>query len=189
MNTPKPNAAPAEVRPTKGELRAALIANDNVQRDILMRVKQGPGYVVHYLDYIQRQLERVGARNHDLLSDTDTTRGFTINVPALPPIAIESMEPDTDAPPDKLPAGYDYKEQKSAIFSEAGQRMFLKIRDHTKELLAKAGAVRCQEMMAGAGGGDSWNMLACVDRLVELGEIREIPQERCAWEHRVFVLR
>lgn len=84
---------------------------------------------------------------------------------------------------------YDYQEQKSAIFSEAGQRMFLKIRDHTKELLAKAGAVRCQEMMAGAGGGDSWNMLACVDRLVELGEIREIPQERCAGQDRVFVLR
>jgi hypothetical protein len=84
---------------------------------------------------------------------------------------------------------YDYQEQKSAIFSEAGQRMFLKIRDHTKELLAKAGAVRCQEMMAGAGGGDSWNMLACVDRLVELGEIQEIPQERCAGQDRVFVLR
>lgn len=89
MNTTKPNAAP-EVWPTKGELRAALIDNDNVLRDILMRVKQGPGYIVHYLDYIQRQLERVGARNHDLLSDTDTARGFTINVPALPPIAIES---------------------------------------------------------------------------------------------------
>lgn len=84
---------------------------------------------------------------------------------------------------------YDYQEQKSAIFSDAGQRMFLKIRDHAKELLEKAGAVRCQEMMAGAGGGDSWNMLACVDRLVELGEIREIPQERCAGQDRVFVLR
>ena len=84
---------------------------------------------------------------------------------------------------------YDYQEQKSAIFSEAGQRMFLRIRDHTKELLAKAGAARCQEIMAGAGGGDLWNMLACIDRLVELGEIREIPQERCAGQDRVFVLR
>lgn len=82
---------------------------------------------------------------------------------------------------------YDYQEQRSVIFSDVGQRMFLKIRDHTKELLAQAGAARCQEMMAGAGGGDSWNMLACIDRLVELGEIREISQERCTTQNRIFV--
>lgn len=84
---------------------------------------------------------------------------------------------------------YEYHEQKSAIFSDSGQRMFIKIRDHTKELLAKAGAARCQEIMNGAGGGDSWRMLACIDRLVELGEIREIKQYQCAGQHRVFVLR
>jgi hypothetical protein len=65
--------------------------------------------------------------------------------------------------------------------------MFLKIRDRTKELLAIAGAARCKEMMAGAGGGDSWDMLACIDRLVELGEIREIPQDHCAGQDLIFV--
>jgi len=82
---------------------------------------------------------------------------------------------------------YDYNEQKSAIFSESGQRMFLRIRDHTKVLLGKAGAARCSEIMNGAGGGDSWHMMACVDRLVELGEIREIHQDRCAGQERIFV--
>jgi hypothetical protein len=39
-----------------------------------------------------------------------------------------------------------------------------------------------------AGIGDSWQRIACVDRLVELGEIREItnPNE-VAGQHRIFV--
>lgn len=82
---------------------------------------------------------------------------------------------------------YNYEEQKSAIFTEDGQRMFLKIRDHAQDLLKKAGAARMQELMSGAGSGDSWDMLACVDRLVELGELREVPQGRVAGQHRVFV--
>jgi len=66
---------------------------------------------------------------------------------------------------------YDYKTQRKAIFTENGQIMFLAIRDKAKELLAVAGAFREDHVTAGCGGGDSWDMLACVDRLVELGEI------------------
>lgn len=84
---------------------------------------------------------------------------------------------------------YNYEDQKQNLFTDEGQRMFLRIRDRAKELLAQSGAARCQELMAGAGGGDSWIMLACVDRLVELGEIREIPQVQCAGQHRIFVFR
>jgi len=81
---------------------------------------------------------------------------------------------------------YNYKDEKTAVFTDAGQRMFLRVRDFAAKALALAGAVRCQELMGAAGGGDSWTMLACVDRLVELGELREIRQE-CAGQHRVFV--
>lgn len=35
--------------------------------------------------------------------------------------------------------------------------------------------------------GDSWLLLACVDRLVELGELREIPQTHTAGQDRIFV--
>lgn len=92
MNTPKPNAAPAEVRPTKGELRAALIDNDNVLRDIRMRIQATDA---DFRDYILSQMERVTKRNHDLLCDCAGRKAIqhTINVPALvagPPIAIES---------------------------------------------------------------------------------------------------
>jgi hypothetical protein len=35
--------------------------------------------------------------------------------------------------------------------------------------------------------GDTWLHLACVDRLVDLKEIKEITNENVAGQHRVFV--
>jgi hypothetical protein len=81
---------------------------------------------------------------------------------------------------------YSYETQRANIFTEEGQRLFLAIRDRADSLLKQAGAARLQEVISG-NSGDSWDMLACVDRLVELGELREISQERCAGQYRVFV--
>lgn len=80
---------------------------------------------------------------------------------------------------------YNYEEEKKEVFTERGQVMFLKIRDTVQALIKKAGCVRMQEAI-GEVTGSSWTMLACVDRLVELGELREIPQDDCAG-HRIFV--
>ena len=82
---------------------------------------------------------------------------------------------------------YVYKDLKSRLFSDEGQRMLLKVRDFVQDALKKTGAVRMQEAIAAAGGGDSWTMLACVDRLVELGEIKEVTDGDVAAQHRVFV--
>lgn len=81
---------------------------------------------------------------------------------------------------------YIYAEQREAIFTDQGQRLFLKIKKRADDLLSSAGAFRMQEAIQG-NAGDSWLRLACVDRLVELGEIREIHQLSCAGQHRVFV--
>lgn len=81
--------------------------------------------------------------------------------------------------------GYDYATERPAIFTEHGQIMFLKIRDNVDILIAKAGAVRMAEIMMGVTG-DSWEMLACVDRLVELGELREVTSQSVAGQHRIF---
>lgn len=82
---------------------------------------------------------------------------------------------------------YDYATQKPHIFTEEGQVMFLKIRDTAKALIAKAGVARFDKMIAGCTG-DSWDMLACADRLVEIGEIHEIPNTKSrAGQHRVFI--
>lgn len=82
---------------------------------------------------------------------------------------------------------YRYEDIKPLLFNDEGQRMFLRVRDGVHNRLAMAGAVRMQEAISSAGSGDSWTMLACVDRMVELGEIREIPQSGVPGQHRVFV--
>jgi len=81
---------------------------------------------------------------------------------------------------------YNYEKERADIFTEDGQIMFLKIRDQVKKLLKQAGAVRAAEAMREATG-NSWTMLACLDRLVELKEIREITDETALGQYRVFV--
>ncbi len=81
---------------------------------------------------------------------------------------------------------YSYETQRANIFTEDGQRMFLKIRDRANDLIKQAGAVRFQEATSGVTG-DSWDMIACMDRLVELGELRELKQDGCPGQFRVFV--
>lgn len=81
---------------------------------------------------------------------------------------------------------YDYTVEKQILFTDEGQRMFLGIRDKTHRLLKESGAVRCQEVMLG-NVGSTWTMLACVDRMVELDEIREITPKGVPGQYRVFV--
>lgn len=82
---------------------------------------------------------------------------------------------------------YDYAMEKQWVLTDEGQRAFLSVRDFAAKALTLAGAVRAHELMNAARGcSDSWKMMACVDRLVELKELREIPTDG-AWQWRVFV--
>lgn len=82
---------------------------------------------------------------------------------------------------------YNYQTEKKELFTDDGQRMFLKVRDKVQNLLKTAGAFRSGEAVAGCTGS-SWTMLACIDRLVELGEIVEITPKNQVWgQNRVFV--
>lgn len=81
---------------------------------------------------------------------------------------------------------YCYETEKPRVFTEDGQKMFLGIRDNVNRLLKQAGAVRMNEAIAGQSGS-VWLMLACVDRLVELGEIKEISSPNVVGQHRVFI--
>lgn len=84
---------------------------------------------------------------------------------------------------------YNYTKEREFVFTEKGQKYFLAARDFAAKAILLSGAVRALELMnAASGAGDSWAMMACVDRLVELGELREVTGEgREAWQHRVFV--
>lgn len=81
---------------------------------------------------------------------------------------------------------YNYQAERPFVFTEDGQVMFLSIRDRAHALLKEAGAVMSGPLMRGLTG-DSWAMLACIDRLVELKELREITGDDVAGQHRVFV--
>lgn len=81
---------------------------------------------------------------------------------------------------------YDYQKHKAFTLTDAGQRKLLKIRDFAFECFRTAGSARADKLMI--GGGDSWDTMALIDRLVEIGDIREVGQEsKIAWQCRVFV--
>lgn len=76
--------------------------------------------------------------------------------------------------------GYDYQTQRAELFTEDGQVQFIKVRDKAMQLLETAGAFRLQE-----AGFCSWEEIACIDRMVELGELVEF--KRACWaQYRVF---
>lgn len=81
---------------------------------------------------------------------------------------------------------YNYDKQRAQLFTDEGQRLFLKIRDNVQLRLKQAGAVRAQEAWEGCAG-DTWDMLACLDRMVELNEIHELTGESVAGQFRVFI--
>lgn len=82
---------------------------------------------------------------------------------------------------------YIYRNLRTFIFTEEGQGMFLSIRDKSKKLLKIAGIFTMGAVIRGQCG-DSWEMMACVDRLVEIGEIVEVnASKNTAGQHRVFI--
>jgi hypothetical protein len=80
---------------------------------------------------------------------------------------------------------YNYESEKNGLFTDDGQRMFLSVRDKVNRLIKQAGCVRMDSATEGQSGC-AWAMLACVDRMVELGEIKEINYGECAGQYRIF---
>lgn len=73
---------------------------------------------------------------------------------------------------------YSYEIEKPFLFTDDGQRLFLKARDKAYELQKVSGAFTVQSVM-NVLSGDSWKMLACIDRLVELGEFVYASKDGC----------
>lgn len=85
---------------------------------------------------------------------------------------------------------YDYRREVPELFTDQGQRLFLGIRDRVRGLLKETGAIRMGEasrLPPGIAASSNWTMMACVDRMVELGELLEVTPSDCAGQHRVFV--
>lgn len=83
---------------------------------------------------------------------------------------------------------YDYQTERPQLFTDAGQRMFIAIRDGVHRILDQSGAITLEKAMnAGRCTGNSWAMIACIDRMVELKELREVMYERVASNVRIFM--
>ena len=82
-------------------------------------------------------------------------------------------------------AGYNYERERPDVFTEDGQVMFLGIRDTVKRLLRESGAFMMQNAWANQTGS-SWTMVACVERLEELGEIKRVGNPTGLLQHWVY---
>jgi hypothetical protein len=78
---------------------------------------------------------------------------------------------------------YCYEKEKPVLFTENGQENFLKVRDSVHSLLDKAGAFR--EDAVEHAFCASWEQMAALDRLVELGEIVVVRND-CWRQYRVY---
>jgi len=84
---------------------------------------------------------------------------------------------------------YKYEEEKQFVFTDEGQRLLLHTRDALNALTACAGACTVDRVFGkiSAGSFDSWNLLACIDRLVELGEFSYVDLSNAvATQHRIL---
>lgn len=71
---------------------------------------------------------------------------------------------------------YDYKKEVQWIFTDRGQRQFLSIRDRAALLTKEAGACTINALFR-TQSGDSYHILACIDRLVELGDYKYLDND------------
>ena len=82
---------------------------------------------------------------------------------------------------------YNYEIEKLKLDTAEGKHVFYHVKETIKNLLSLAGAVRMEEALNKISG-DSWTQIACMDRLVELGELKEITDGHDACDQdRVFV--
>jgi hypothetical protein len=83
---------------------------------------------------------------------------------------------------------YEYAKERARLFTDEGLSMYCAIRDNVRRLLGVAGAVSMSAAMRDQTG-DSWMMLACVDRMVEVGELVEVTRpSQVRGQDRVFVV-
>jgi hypothetical protein len=79
---------------------------------------------------------------------------------------------------------YDYKIHRGLVFTEHGQCMFAQMQSNAAGIISISGAVKADKLMT---SGDTWLMLACMDRLIELGYLREVTGPNSRGQDRVFV--
>lgn len=80
---------------------------------------------------------------------------------------------------------YDYQTERPQIFTERGVEILSLVRANAQKLLETAGAFTMSH--ATSNVSDTWLMLACLDYLVEKGEIKRVtPVGSVAGQNEIF---
>lgn len=82
---------------------------------------------------------------------------------------------------------YSYQEVRPRLFEEKNSTEFIKFRDNAMRLLNEAGAVCGFNCFKNVYVGDTDIMLAMCDRLVELGDVKEVTGDNICGQNRVYV--
>jgi len=82
---------------------------------------------------------------------------------------------------------YSYATERSWLFTEQGSTCLVRARDNAMRLLREAGAFMAFAPLRGVQYGDTWKALAILDRMVEMGDIREVTGANVRGQDRVFV--
>lgn len=70
-------------------------------------------------------------------------------------------------------AHYRYADFRDQLFTEKGQTRLLEVLSYVRRRIDEGGAVMLVKVLQHMSG-DTWFNMACVDRLVELGYLREV---------------
>ena len=81
---------------------------------------------------------------------------------------------------------YSYQIQRPFVFTEKGQEMLLAMRDIARQHIEQSGAV-CYAAITRVHSGSRWDILACVDRLIELGDLRRLDNIWGGTQDDVFI--
>lgn len=81
---------------------------------------------------------------------------------------------------------YKYDTYKQFVYTDKGSRVFLSIYQQFQRIVISSGAVTLGKLIDGFTG-DNFEVMACADRLIELGEAKEVTPIGTAWQDRVIV--
>lgn len=80
---------------------------------------------------------------------------------------------------------YNYPEVRPEIFTDSGRQKLEVIRQKVSQHLGNSPSITLVQAISGALG-DTWVNMACVDRMVELGELEEIDVRAKIAQDRTF---
>lgn len=82
---------------------------------------------------------------------------------------------------------YVYQQERSKLFTEEGQASVIKALENARRLLDVAGAFMIFKALKDVSYGDTFTAMAILDRLVELGYLREVTGRDAMGQGRVFI--